>query len=210
MAISGANGLYLDYIVYRASPVPLSLATLTPAPTTLVSPGISSSPTTPPAAIPVASSNEAAGPNVASSLSPQIIAAIVVGVIVGLVVFASILFGLVLWQRKRRQWAVEDVQAMSVTEFTISPFISTAQPTLLGKLATSGKRGRESGGGYVLGGHEGPVLNAGAASTLTTGDRTRGPSVSRPSREVDGGVRLASGYAHSEVLPPSYARYGQD
>ena len=205
------TGWYLDYFVYRASPVPLSLTTLT-----------SSSPTTPlaPAAIPVTSSNRTIGPPATSSLSPQIIAAIVGSVIVGLVALASIIFGLVLWKRRGWQWTVEeDVPATSVTTYTIYPFASRAQPPFLSKRATIRKREREGGGDDdAPGGHGGPVLNIPTASSSAvmqgvfepaTVDHTR-RAVSHPSREVDGGVRLASGYAHSEVSPPSYARYGQD
>jgi len=118
---------------------------------------------------------------------------------------------------------------------------SQSRPTLSGRRSSirKGSRGRGvgvgvSGSSGALAGQDGPVLDISATSPLASlsghvGTSTvTGPGtadsdydteymyvrrpVARPVREMDGGVRLASGSdIESEVvdiLPPSYARYG--
>lgn len=210
MVVLSNDRWYLDYIVYRASSAP-------PSPTTTG---------------PVAS-NVTGGPSSAPASSPPNVAAIVGGIIGGLAGLALLLFGLLWWQRRKqsRPTPEVDVQSAFRTDYATSTPASNAHPSLFaGRSSSIHKRGRDglSGGRSPGVGHDDAVIDISATSpsmmteTVVTSDRVpesdpmqaRGGPVARHIREVDAGVRLASGSDIGPgvvyVLPPSYSRFGQD
>jgi hypothetical protein len=194
---------FLDYVVYGPS------SALTSSPTTTA----------------------AATPTPSPISSPPPTGAIAGGVIGGLAGVALIIVGFLLWRRRQQAKAAEaEVQDEFKTNYATST--AASRPTLSGQRSSIHK-GSRTGGVRAPGVPEGPVIDISATSPLAslsghvgtstmtgpgTADSayetdytyTRRP-VPRPVREMDGGVRLASGSDIDsevvDVLPPSYARY---